>query len=146
MSGVRSEGVILTEGQLCMYVRKYILIFKKINWSPALRNLVLLIQLIRINSITNTKHRSWLLYNCTKVIDTPVQSPDINPIEKLWVHLKKKVRKRSLTNKNEWIRFIKEDWWGKKCHQNMTIRSLFNSWENISGNWHSLWTPKILAL
>ena len=63
------------------------------------------------------KHKSylckaWLLYNCTKVIDTPAQSPDINPIENLWVHLKKKVsqRKRSPTNKNELIRFIKEEW------------------------------------
>lgn len=54
--------------------------------------------------------KSWLLYNCTKVIDTPAQSPDINPIENLWVHLKKKVGKRSPTNKNELIRFIKEEW------------------------------------
>ena len=29
----------------------------------------------------------WFLYNCTKVID-------INPIENLWVHLKKKVGKK----------------------------------------------------
>ena len=34
-----------------------------------------------------------LLFNCIKVIDTNAQSPDINPIENLWVHLKKKVGK-----------------------------------------------------
>ena len=44
--------------------------------------------------------KSWLLYNCTKVIDAPAKSPDINPIENLWGHLKKKVGKRSPTNKN----------------------------------------------
>ena len=42
--------------------------------------------------------------------DTPTQSPDINPIENLWVHLKKKIGKRWPTNKNELIRFIKEEW------------------------------------
>ena len=30
-----------------------------------------------------------ILYHCTKVIDTSDHSPDINPIENLWVHLKK---------------------------------------------------------
>ena len=43
----------------------------------------------------NPKHnsylcKSWLLYNRIKVIDTPTQSPDIKPIDILWVHLKKK--------------------------------------------------------
>ena len=47
----------------------------------------------------NSKHRcylckSLLLYNCTKVIEAPAQSPDINPIENLWVYLKKKIGKR----------------------------------------------------
>lgn len=45
--------------------------------------------------------RSWLLYNCTKVIATPAESPHISPIENLWVHLKKNVLKRSPTNKND---------------------------------------------
>ena len=43
----------------------------------------------------------------SKVIDTSVQSPDIKPIENLWVHLKKKFGKRSSINKNELIRFTK---------------------------------------
>ena len=38
------------------------------------------------------------------------QSPDINPIEILWVHLEEKVGKRSPSNKNELIKIIKEEW------------------------------------
>ena len=53
--------------------------------------------------------KSWLLYNCTKVIDIPAQSLDINPIENLWVHLTKIVGKRSPTNKKELLRCIKEE-------------------------------------
>ena len=39
--------------------------------------------------------RSTLLYNCTKVIDTPTQSPHINRIENLWDHLKKMIGKKT---------------------------------------------------
>ena len=42
--------------------------------------------------------KSCLLYNCTKIIDTPAQSPDINPIDNLWVQLKKKVGKKKIAN------------------------------------------------
>lgn len=54
--------------------------------------------------------RTWLLYNCSKVIDTPPQSPDLNPIENLWALLKKKVAKRGPTNKNALIKAIQEEW------------------------------------
>ena len=81
-------------------------------YCTTLRNLVLLALLIRTNSITKTIKtmisylcKYWLLYNCTKVIDTSGPSPDINPIENFWVHLKKI---------------------GNKYHQHMTSRSLFN--------------------
>ena len=67
-----------------------------------------------MNSITNTIKTIILninlIYNCTKVIDTPAKSPDINPIENLWVQLKRKVGRRSPTNKNKLIRFIKDEW------------------------------------
>ena len=36
--------------------------------------------------------------------------PDINPSENFRVHLKKKVGKILSKNKNELIRFIKEEW------------------------------------
>ena len=51
--------------------------------------------------------------------------PDINPIENLWVHLKKKVGKRSPTYKNELIRFIKEKW--KKIPLEYDIPKLIQS-------------------
>ena len=61
--------------------------------------------------------KSWLLYNCFEVIDTPAQSPDIKTRSKicLFTHLKKKIRKRSPINKNELLSFI------------MAFLSLFNS-------------------
>ena len=38
--------------------------------------------------------KSWLLYNCTKVIDTAAQSPDVSPIENYVGSSKEKCRKK----------------------------------------------------
>ena len=42
--------------------------------------------------------RLWLLYNVHRRINTPPQSPDINPIENVWYILDLQVRKRHLKN------------------------------------------------
>lgn len=60
--------------------------------------------------------RLWLLYNCGKVIDTPAQSPDLNPIENLWVYLKKKVAKRQPTNMTALKAAILEEWQNIPAH------------------------------
>lgn len=54
--------------------------------------------------------RNWLLYNCGKVLDTPPQSPDLNPIEHAWSYLKKKVGKRNPTNRGQLKAFVLEEW------------------------------------
>lgn len=69
--------------------------------------------------------RTWLLHNCSKVIDTPAQSPDLNPIENLWDNLKKKVGKSSPKNKTDLIKFIKEEW--EKITQEYNIPKLIYS-------------------
>jgi hypothetical protein len=37
--------------------------------------------------------REWLLYNARGLLDTPPQSPGINPIENIWSLLETKIRK-----------------------------------------------------
>lgn len=54
--------------------------------------------------------RSWLLYNCPHVIDTPAQSPDINPIENLWSYLDDKVRQHSISSKAQLKQILLEEW------------------------------------
>lgn len=61
------------------------------------------------------KHKSrlvqeWLLYNCPKIMQTPPQSPDLNPIEMVWNMLDTKIRKHSITNKKELQSRLQEEW------------------------------------
>ena len=52
----------------------------------------------------------WLLYNCPKQLHTPPQSPDLNPIEHLWILLERKLRKHSITSR-EMLRSIFQTEW-----------------------------------
>ncbi len=45
-----------------------------------------------------------------KVLEWPSQSPDLNPIEKLWRELKVRVAKRQPRNLNDLERICKEEW------------------------------------
>lgn len=54
--------------------------------------------------------KSWLLYNCPKVLDTPPQSPDCNPIENLWDYLEDRVRETPILNKEHLKKRLQEEW------------------------------------
>ncbi|KAK9718356.1 DDE superfamily endonuclease [Popillia japonica] len=54
--------------------------------------------------------REWLPYNCPKVLETPPQSPDLNVIEHLWQELKYRVKKRTISNKQQLNHAIEEEW------------------------------------
>ena len=54
--------------------------------------------------------QEWLLYNTRKQLKTPPQSPDLNPIEHLWEHLDRQMRKRDINNKNDLIKALLEEW------------------------------------
>ncbi len=61
------------------------------------------------------KHKSmlvkeWLLYNCPKVIATPAQSPDLNPIENCWEELNTRMWEVPVKSKEELKRRLQEEW------------------------------------
>ncbi len=54
--------------------------------------------------------KEWLHNNSVTVLEWPSQSPDLNPIEHLWRHLKMAVHQRSPSNLTELERICKEEW------------------------------------
>jgi hypothetical protein len=55
--------------------------------------------------------KKWLETNDISVLDWPPQSPDLNPIEHLWDHLKREIRgKKQCNNVNELWEVVTEAW------------------------------------
>lgn len=52
----------------------------------------------------------WLQDHDIAVLDWVPNSPDLNPIEDLWLHLKKQVRKRKPRSKQDLKLFLQEEW------------------------------------
>ncbi|KAJ4440904.1 hypothetical protein ANN_10751 [Periplaneta americana] len=52
----------------------------------------------------------WLLYNTPKSLNTPPQSPDLNPIENLWWELEKRVQKHHVTSTSELKAALIQEW------------------------------------
>jgi len=51
---------------------------------------------------TSKKAKKWIKNNNITLLDWPAQSPDLNPIEHQWVHLKKKLAKYQTALKGVW--------------------------------------------
>ena len=59
-----------------------------------------LFQQVNVPKHTANVVQEWLPYHTPKVLDHRPQSPDLNPIEHLWEHLGRQVRKRTIRNKD----------------------------------------------
>ena len=52
----------------------------------------------------------WILYNVPKQLQTPPQSPDLNPIEHLWDGLERRIRHRKITSKAMLKEVLQDEW------------------------------------
>ena len=52
----------------------------------------------------------WLKESKVKVLEWPSQSPNLNPLENLWVELKKRVQARRPTNLTQLHQLCQEEW------------------------------------
>ena len=59
---------------------------------------------------TSKSTRAWMQEQRLRVMKWPSQSPDLNPIEMLWLDLKQKVQARKPSNLAELEEFCKQEW------------------------------------
>lgn len=70
------------------------------------------------------KAKTWFRANNVRVLDWPAQSPDLNPIENLWMELKKAVSDAKPQNNDELWRICQAEW---KSISEEKCRELVNS-------------------
>lgn len=71
--------------------------------------------------------KEWLLYNVPHQLHSPPQSPDLNPIENLWDELDRRIRKRTIKNKQDLKNALLEEW---NLISNNYTKVLVNSMQN----------------
>lgn len=54
--------------------------------------------------------KMWLIHKVPHLLVTPPQSPDLNPIEHLWDHLDKRLRKHVITSKPQLKALLLTEW------------------------------------
>ena len=59
---------------------------------------------------TARKAKEWLLYNTSKQLHSTLQSPDMNPIENLWIYFDVQIRKRQIKSKAQLKAALLEEW------------------------------------
>lgn len=76
--------------------------------------------------------REWLLYNCPKVLETPPQSPDLNPIEHIWDELQRKVKRVQVTSRADLKRALRAAWDDISPHStNKLVASMPNRLQEV---------------
>ena len=94
---------------------KYIDILKQ-NLKSSARKLILYND-FKFYQDNDPKHtalnaRLWLLYNCNEIIKTPPRFPDLNPIENIWQELESRIRKHTISSKQQ-LKSVLQKEWGK---------------------------------
>lgn len=81
------------------------------------------------NDPKHTAHivKNWLQNHVPNQLNSPPQSPDLNPIEHLWEHLDRQVRQRTITSKEDLKRCLVEEW--EKIPNSVT-KTLVESMQN----------------
>ena len=69
-------------------------------------------------------NRQWLIWNIPKQFKTPVQSPDLKPIEHLWAILKMGAHKVSIKSKKHLKGVVIQEW---EAISSEICRNLVNS-------------------
>ncbi|CAM4846293.1 unnamed protein product, partial [Rotaria magnacalcarata] len=64
---------------------------------------------------------NWMKNNGINLVKWPASSPDLNPIENLWDHIDKKLRKLKPTNVGELQTMIEDLWLGITAKQCLTL-------------------------
>ena len=128
----------LTEVEGRMDAKQYVSILED-HMLPSLENSGIPEEEVIFQQDNDPKHTSklaknWMKNNQIKQLDWPAQSPDLSPIEHLWVHMKNRLNEYSTLPKGVWDIWqrVAEVWDAipPEVCQNL-INSMLRRWEAV---------------